>query len=130
MIFWVKSLNMQKSNFTVLAVYSKQNRISKCGGKHSVQRKICYQNSRWKRKSIFDPLTMACPLKEVRQRTGFAAWGGGPLASRIPSRSQRTRSYVYVLPQYSETVLSIAFRLRINILLYISYITCSFFFHS
>ena len=41
-----KSLNMQKSTFTVLAVFSKRSRIAKCGGKHRIQRKICYQNSK------------------------------------------------------------------------------------
>ena len=55
---------MQKSNFTVLAVFSKQNRISKCGEKHRIHRKILYQNSRLKKNRIFDPLTMACTLKK------------------------------------------------------------------
>ena len=34
---------MQKSNFTVLAVFSKQNRVSNCGGKHYIQQKIFYR---------------------------------------------------------------------------------------
>ena len=52
-------------------------------------------------------------FKQVRQWTGRGAWGGGPLAPRAPLqpprtlfRSQRTRSNVYVLPQYSESMLS------------------------
>ena len=62
-LFWVKSLNMQKSNFTVLAIFSKQNQISKCGEMHCIQRKICYQNSNKKNNRFFDPLTMAYVLK-------------------------------------------------------------------